>query len=101
MYQFNHQDMNQTKPKKTHSDKPDYQPIYSHLKKLPYIEVESLVRTWFTRRVVGFEVSGSPHRKKRKTIQLVAKEIYNYELPLLVNDEKTSSTNSFRLMIKL
>lgn len=79
--------------------KPDYQPIYSHLKKLPYLKVNSLVKTWLTNNVVGFNVSASSIIRKRKTIERVASEINNYELPLLI-DEGMEGYSSFRLMIK-
>lgn len=92
--------MNQTKPKKTPSNKPDYQPILSHLKLIDYIRVHSLVKTWLTDNVVGFNVSASSLIRKRKTIERVASEINNYELPLLV-DEGKEGYSSFRLMIKV
>lgn len=81
--------------------KPDYQPIYAHLKKLHYLKINSLVKTWLTNTVVGFNVSASSLLRKRKIIERVASEINTYELPLLVDDEKTPETTSFRLMIKL
>jgi hypothetical protein len=81
--------------------KPDYQPIYEHLRKLHYLKINSLARTWLTDSVVGFNVSASSLLRKNYTIERINQEINNYELPLLVDDEATPYTSSFRLMIKV
>lgn len=79
----------------------DYKPILDHLRKLDYLYGIGLVRTWITRRVVGFNVSASSLLRKNFTLLRIQDEIEKHNLPLIVEDNLGAGYTSFRLMIKL
>lgn len=80
--------------------KPDYQPILAHLKLIPYIKVNSLYKKLWSNEVLGFNISASSLLRKNKTLERINNEIYNYDLPIFIDDYLGDGYTSFRLMIK-
>lgn len=79
----------------------DYKPMLEFLRGMDYLFEISLVKTWLTKKVVGFNVSASSLLRKNFTMLRVQDEIEKNNLPLIVDDNLGGGYTSFRLMIKL
>jgi len=80
---------------------PDYQPIEKHLRQLDYLTIISQKKTWFSDRVMGWNVKASSVIRKPYTVKRVEEEILKYDLPLIVSDPAGDHFDSFEILLKI
>ena len=78
----------------------DYKPLEEHLRKIYFISITGHVKTWFTRRVVGWYARPTGHASVPHTINRLGLEIEKHDLPLIVDCDPVNR-NRIKILFKV
>ena len=78
----------------------DYKPLEEHLRKIYFISLTGYVRTWLTRRVVGWYARPTGRMSLPFAAAKLGQEIEKADLPLIVQ-EKSGKPYRLKILLKV